>query len=134
MGSGTYFNSQIESRNGVARIALSGELDLATAPVLNEQLAHLEVPGIESIMLDLRDLTFMDGEGLRTFISADERAKANGHRLILIGAGPSARRLFELTDTQYLLDEQEAGSILDRFTATDERMADALVADGESVA
>jgi hypothetical protein len=37
---------------------------------------------------------------------------------ILLGAGPASRRVFELTGAEYLLDEQEAVSLLDRFTGT----------------
>jgi hypothetical protein len=38
------------------------------------------------VLLDLRDLTFVDSTGLRTFLNAQRRAKDNGHRLALIGA------------------------------------------------
>jgi anti-anti-sigma factor len=110
------FTSRTESRNGVARISLSGELDLATAPGLDDQIALAEAPGITGIMLDLRNLTFVDGAGLRSFLAARDRADANGHRLVLVGASPSARRLFRLTGTQFLLDAQEAAGVRNLFT------------------
>jgi anti-anti-sigma factor len=116
MGFAPQFIARIESRNGVARIALEGELDMETVPVLGDHLARFEADGVAGIMLDLRDLTFVDCSGLRIFLAARERSKANGHRFILVGASPAARRLFELTGTQFLLDEQEAVSLLDRFT------------------
>jgi anti-anti-sigma factor len=115
MGSVPSFGADVESRNGVARIALSGELDLAAVPIVNEQLSRFEQAGVDEIMLDLRDLTFVDSMGLHAFLEARERADSNGHRLTLVGASPSARRLFELTDTQFLMDEQDAVSVLDRF-------------------
>jgi anti-anti-sigma factor len=59
-------------------------------------------------MLDLRDVSFVDSSGLHAFLQASERAKANRHRMVLIGARPSTRRLFALTGTEFLLDEQEA--------------------------
>lgn len=116
MGFAPQFTARIESRNGVARIALEGELDMATVPVLSDHLARFEADGVAGIMLDLRDLTFVDCSGLRTFLEARERSQANGHRFILVGASPSARRLFELTGAQFLLDEQDAATLLDRFT------------------
>ena len=112
----TPFSSRTESRNGVARISLSGELDLATAPLLDDQIALAEVPGITGIMLDLRNLTFIDGSGLRSFLSARDRANANGHRLVLVGANAPAHRLFQLTGTQFLLDAPEAAGMRDWFT------------------
>lgn len=108
------FTAQIESRNGVARVALRGELDTATAPLLEESLAPLESNGFTSIMLDLRDLKFLGSSGLRVLLAASERAETNGHRLLLVGATPGARRLFELTGTQFLIDEQAVG-VLHRF-------------------
>jgi anti-anti-sigma factor len=116
MGFAPQFTARIESRNGVARIALEGDLDMSTVPVLSGHLGRFEADGMAGIMLDLRDLTFVDCSGLRVFLAARERSNANGHRFILVGASPGARRLFELTGTQFLLDEQEAVSLLDRFT------------------
>jgi anti-anti-sigma factor len=124
MGFAPQFVARTESRNGVARIALEGELDTATVPVLSDHLARSEADGVVGIMLDLRDLTFIDWSGLRIFLEARERSKANGHRFILVGTSPSARRLFELTGTQFLLDEQEAVSLLDRFIRSGADRAD----------
>lgn len=42
MGTGEGFSTRIEARNGVTSIALIGELDMSTVPVLNNQLAALE--------------------------------------------------------------------------------------------
>lgn len=116
MGSSPQFNARIEARNGVAWVALSGELDLVSAPVLKEHLTQFEHDGFSAIMLDLRDLTFIDSQGLHALLRASDRAKMNGHRLILVGASPEARHLFELTKTQFLLDEEEAVSMFGQFT------------------
>jgi hypothetical protein len=45
-----------------------------------------------------------------------------GNRFILIGASRNACRLFGLTGTQFLLDEQDAASLLDRFVGTDSNL------------
>ena len=115
------FTSRIESHNGVARIGLSGELDIATAPILEYHLTNLEGDGVGAIMLDLRDLTFLDCSALTVFLAARNRAKANGHQLILVGAGARARRLFQITSTEFLLDEQEAVALLEQFTGREIR-------------
>jgi anti-anti-sigma factor len=132
MGFAPQLTARIESRNGVARIALEGDLDMATVPVLSDHLGHFEADGVAGIMLDLRDLTFVDCSGLRVFLEARERSNANGHRFILVGASPGARRLFELTGTKFLLDEQEAVSLLDRFTRGGDAAVQTEVAGGES--
>ena len=130
MGARPGFTAKAESRNGVARISLAGELDMSTAPVVTEELARLDQDGVVGIILDLRDLTFIDSGGLNAFLQAWDRAKTNGHRLILVGASESARRLFELTGTQFLLDDQEAVTLLDQFTGSKTRRAASSSGDG----
>jgi anti-sigma B factor antagonist len=94
---------RVESGNGSATIALNGELDMQTVPVLEEHLAQVEAGEVAEITLDLREVTFLDTTALHAFVAARDRAKEHGRRLILVGVGPPARRLLELTDTQYLL-------------------------------
>jgi anti-anti-sigma factor len=123
MGSEPQFTAQVNSRNGVASIALRGELDLATVPDLEGHIAPFESDGVSAIMLDLRELTFIDLVALHSLVRARERAKTNGQRLILVGARPSARRLFELTYTEYLLDDPDTVGVLNRFVCSETREA-----------
>lgn len=107
MGLQPPFGARSQEKDGVATIALSGELDMAAAPILSDTLALFVGNGVSTIILDLQDLTFIDSTGIHTFLEARRRAMSNGHRLLLSGAGPATRRLFELTGTQFLLDERE---------------------------
>lgn len=109
MGSEPQFTAQINSRDGVASIALRGELDLATVSDFEGHLTSFESDGVSAIVLDLRELTFIDSVALRSLVRARERAQRSGQQLILVGARPTARRLFELTSTEYMLDDQGAG-------------------------
>ena len=115
------FGTQIDARNGVTSISLSGELDMATVPVLNDQLAALEQDGAKTIVLDLRDLRFIDSSGLHAFVGAFRRSEEIGHRLLFVGANPLARRLCEMTGTEYLLDAMGTAEVLDRFTRNGSR-------------
>ena len=53
MGSEQQFTVQVNSRNGVASIALRGELDLATVSDFEGSLAPVESDGVSAIMIDL---------------------------------------------------------------------------------
>ena len=124
MGSTPQLTVRVETNNGVARIALSGELDVASAPTLQEHLARSGQGDVEEILVDLRDLSFLDSTGLHAFVQAKERAEANGRRLILVGTRASSRRMFELTQTQFLLDDEKAIDVMGRFTeSADDRAA-----------
>ena len=121
MGCETPFTVRVEARNGVARMALAGELDMVTAPVLNDELARAEQESVRTIMLDLRDLTFIDSSGLYVCIQARQRSDLNGHRFLIVGASPFTRRVFEVSGTKFLLDDADATGTLDRFTRGDGR-------------
>lgn len=63
--SGGGFALTCESSEDSARVAMAGELDLATAPQVASALGSLEKNGVCSIVLDLSALTFIDVSGLR---------------------------------------------------------------------
>jgi anti-anti-sigma factor len=123
MGSEPQFSATINSRNGVASIALRGELDLASVSDLEGRLEPFERNGVSAIMLDMRELTFIDSVALSSIVRARQRAESNGQRLILVGARPTARRLFELTSREYLLDDEETVGVLSRFVGSETREA-----------
>ena len=115
MGPAIPFDVEAESRNGIARLALRGELDMQTVDRLSPWLEWAEQDGASAIVLDLRDLTFVDSTGLRAFIQAWGRASTNGHRLLFVGVAGAARQLFEMTGTEYMLDEWASATTLERF-------------------
>jgi anti-anti-sigma factor len=71
----------------------------------------------------MRELTFIDSVALQSLVRARKRAKTNGQQLVLVGARPIARRLFECTGTEYLLDDQETVRVLSRFVGSETREA-----------
>ncbi len=111
------FAARIDSHDGIVNIALSGDLDMATAAVLEGHLAQVEGDGVSTITLDLSKLTFLGSSALHTFLAARERAAANGQRLVLVGATSNARRVFDITGTEFLLNDLDAGSVPDRYPA-----------------
>jgi anti-anti-sigma factor len=118
MGSSSseFFSVRSDLRNGVARVVVQGDLDLGAVPTLDERLTLLEQDGVKAIILDLRDLSFIDSTGLRALLAASSRAANDGHRLAIVGAPDSARRLFEITGTERILNEPEGLRLLERFT------------------
>lgn len=103
MAAAPHFSTRVDCLDGVAHIALIGELDIVTVPILERQLAVFEDVGVGAITLDLRGLTFMDSSGVHAFTEAKDRAHANGRDLILVGERPSVRRLLHVTGTGSLL-------------------------------
>lgn len=77
-------------------VALHGELDIATAPVAEEELRRAEASQ-DLIVLDLGGLSFIDSTGLRLMIGADRRAHERGGSFVVIHAVPQVQRLLDLS-------------------------------------
>ena len=97
------FGVRYDLRDGLVRILVRGELDLLTAPVLEDALVSLEGRS-EPIVVDLSDLSFLDVSGLRALALAGRRAREKGCRFALTECGPMVRRLLELTGMASMLD------------------------------
>lgn len=61
-------------------LRLTGELDLASAPVLQHRLAQLRADK-QPVRLDLSGLQFIDSSGMRLLIAAFNEARSEGWRL-----------------------------------------------------
>jgi anti-anti-sigma factor len=88
---------ETERSDGRIRLALRGELDISSAPVLEEALGRLEEAPPPLLLIDLRGLEFMDSTGLRTVVSADQRAREQGRRLCVVRGPEPVDRIFTVT-------------------------------------
>ena len=79
------------------RVAPSGDLDLATAEPLWEEISRLRERGFEKLVLDLRGLTFLDSTGLRLLIRAQEAALKDGAGFALVDGEPAVCRVLDIT-------------------------------------
>ena len=77
-------------------LVVEGELDMATAPVLERYLKPLE----GEVVLECAQLTFIDSRGLSLFVETHQRLCERGGRLVLAHLTPSCRRLIELMNLE----------------------------------
>jgi anti-sigma B factor antagonist len=96
-----------EQDGDVVRVALSGELDVSTAPSVEERLMELEEGGSLGVVLDLRDLGFIDSTGLSLLINAHSRAQKAGRRVTIVPGTGASRRILETTGLRSRLDIAE---------------------------
>jgi anti-anti-sigma factor len=83
--------------DGMVRLALAGEFDLSNAAEVEEALKEIESERPALLVLDLRELTFMDSTGLRVMVSADARARDDSRRLAVVQGPESVHRVFRIT-------------------------------------
>lgn len=79
-----------------AIVALRGELDLASAPLLESEIEG-GVPDGGALVLDLDDLKFIDSTGLRLILTTHERAIANGQEFAVTKGSEQVQRLLTIT-------------------------------------
>ncbi len=83
--------------DGTLRLVLTGELDIATAPLLDAALSAAEATGATRILVDMAGVPFIDSSGLSSILRAVERSTADGNRLSIVSPAPQAKRLFDLS-------------------------------------
>jgi anti-sigma B factor antagonist len=102
---------------GASAIAISGELDVETAPQLAEEVEVAVWSTVGAFVLDLTELTFLDSSGLHALLRARAYLAREDRSLVLICPPGPARRVLDLA------------SVLDTFVVypSADAAADALV-------
>jgi anti-anti-sigma factor len=93
-----------EDRDGLVHVALVGELDLSTVAKVQEELRRVEASSPATLVVDLSKLTFLDSTGLRCIVTADERARAEGRRIVIVRGPNAVQRVFAITRLEERLE------------------------------
>ena len=91
------FDISEEVRGGVPIVSVSGEIDVATAPGLREQLQGLVAACHATVVVDLLGVTFLDSTALGVLVGALKRCREAGGDLRLVIAEPRILKVFEIT-------------------------------------
>jgi anti-sigma B factor antagonist len=92
----SHFRVEVRNVDGATVIAVSGELDLASSPALQEELDRIASDST-LLVIDLRELEFMDSTGLSVLVRAHQRAEEQGRRLAMVKGPQQVQRLLSLT-------------------------------------
>ncbi|MCE6995551.1 STAS domain-containing protein [Saccharothrix sp. S26] len=103
--------------NGCAVLAVTGDLDPATAPHLREQGQALLADGPVQLLLDMSRVDFCDSSGLSTVLGLWQQARAGGGSLGLVAVPDRLARLLRITATDTLITVHPAED-LDRLTTS----------------
>ena len=113
------FGTRVSRRDGVLWLSMAGELDVFTAPDLRAALREAPVGADETLVLDLRGLTFLDSSGLAVILSAHESAARHGGKPVklVIKGSPPVEALFETIGAADYLELIDDASALDNGQA-----------------
>jgi anti-anti-sigma factor len=98
-----YCNVSMERSNGAVVLAVTGELDLGSAGLLDQAFQSLVDSGTKLVIVDLRELEFIDSTGISLLVKAHRAAERDGTRFAVAGARPQVRRLLSLTGLTKML-------------------------------
>jgi anti-sigma B factor antagonist len=90
---GAWAECQVSADSRELTVRLRGELDVATVPSVSEAIESFRADGPSRLVIDLKELSFMDSSGIALLVQLANRAESIQVR------NPSAkvRRVFELT-------------------------------------
>lgn len=89
------FSVRTEQHGDATVVVPRGELDLATAPALELALDDALDEALR-VVLDLRELDFIDSSGLRTLLTARRRAELSGAAFSLVAGDIGLERTLEV--------------------------------------
>ena len=101
---------QIHTDGPVSIVELTGDLDVAGAPTLQNALQEIIDSGGQHVVVDLGAVPFMDSSGLGVLVAAHRRMAAVGGRLALANPGPALQKVFQLTRTNRLFEMHDTVS------------------------
>jgi anti-anti-sigma factor len=86
-----------------AHVLATGELDIATTPVLSAQLSEAVAAGCRSFRIDLAGVTFCDASTVGVLVSLDRRVRAAGGSMRIVAASARVHRILHLLDLDRLV-------------------------------
>ena len=108
MGPAPFQASASDLEGGVRLLEVHGELDLSTAPQLEEPLDQATESPDATVLIDLADCQFIDSTGIALIVRAWQRIDVNAGnggkgRLVLCCQNEQVRRVLEVTGLEHSL-------------------------------
>jgi anti-anti-sigma factor len=82
----------------------SGILDGTKAGQFRQEISNLVDSGVDVVLIDFQDVTFMDSSGLGALVLALKTVRAAGGKLFICSVNEQIRMLFELTSMDRVFD------------------------------
>lgn len=89
--------SEEQLANGAYVVAVSGEVDIFTAPDLKRTMAQAIEGGARLLVVDLTHTRFLDSTALGVLIGAVKRLRPLDGRLAIVNTEPSTAKTFQIT-------------------------------------
>jgi anti-sigma B factor antagonist len=88
---------------GATTIVADGDLDLASAPELEREIAAVVTGEVAAVVVDLSAVAFLDSAGINALLKGRRLAQERGLRYRVAGATDLVRQVLEMTGVWSLL-------------------------------
>ena len=78
-------------------LAPSGILDGTQAAEVRNKVSEALATGAKTLLIDLKDITFIDSSGLGTLVSVLKKVRSQDCEMVVCSISPQVKMLFELT-------------------------------------
>lgn len=85
-------------------VSIAGRLDQLLTPQLEETLLSLLENGHHRLLVDMKDVTYINSGGLRTLVTAWRKARAGGGNLVLCSLNERVNGIFRLAGFDKVFD------------------------------
>jgi anti-anti-sigma factor len=99
---GLGFEARVVDRGGETVVAVTGEVDLATAGLLR-QVVDSACDRADRVVVDLTATTFIDSSGLAVVIHAYERLGGRPGAVVVVASNRNIRQVFEISGLDRLV-------------------------------
>lgn len=89
------------------RVALRGDIDIATLTVFGDALDRCRAAGGNRLVLDMRDVTFMDSQGLHMLLATDVALREVGGGVTVTAPSPQVRKLLAVSGLDLVVEHDD---------------------------
>ena len=107
---------EIRKTGEIDRVGIQGDLDFHSTTEVRGELAKLAERQSLKVLIDLKNVAYVDSSGLAAFIELFQKMKRYGGKMILFNLTPGVKKIFDVARLDMILkiakDTQEAESFL----------------------
>ncbi len=93
-----------ERRRDTVTVHITGELDHCSAVSIRRELDDLIAdPGVKNMVLDLKDMTFMDSSGIGVILGRYRELKQRGGSMAVKNMNPQVKKIFILSGMKQVI-------------------------------
>ena len=99
---------KIESKDDISICRVSGEITFSTSPDLRKRLIELTDKNIKKIIIDMKNLSYIDSSGMATMVEILQKVKAIDGELKLASVPDKIKDILEMVRLKDIFDIQES--------------------------